>query len=66
MRYAMSSDLEQPLDEVVPLVKQALSANGFGVVAEIDMQETGKDKIGADIEPHLILGVSSARSERGE
>ena len=61
MRYAMSSDLEQPLDEVVPLVKQALSANGFGIVAEIDMQKTLKDKIGVDIEPHLILGVGNSR-----
>ena len=38
-----------------------LSTNGFGIVAEIDMQKTLKDKIGVDIEPHLILGVGNSR-----
>ncbi|MBK8460915.1 MAG: DUF302 domain-containing protein [Micropruina sp.] len=57
MSYAMSIDLVQPFDEVVPQVKQALAANGFGIVAEIDMQKTLWDKIGVDIEPQLILGA---------
>jgi hypothetical protein len=37
MSYALSIDLVKPFDEVVPQVKQAL-ANGFGIVAEIDMR----------------------------
>ncbi len=61
MSYALSIDLEQPFDEVVPLVKQALLANGFGIVAEIDMQKTLRDKIGAEIEPNLILGACNPR-----
>ncbi len=61
MSYALSMDLIQPFEEVVPQVKQALAANGFGVVAEIDMQKTLKNKIGVEIEPHLILGACNPR-----
>ncbi len=61
MSYAMVIDLVQPFDEVVSRVKQALVANGFGIVSEIDMQKTLKDKIGVDIEPQLILGACNPR-----
>ena len=61
MSYAMVIDLVQPFDEVVSRVKQALVANGFGIVSEIDMAKTLKDKIGVDIEPQLILGACNPR-----
>lgn len=61
MSYALSIDLVQPFEEVVPLVRQALAANGFGVVAEIDLQQTLKNRIGVEIEPHLILGACNPR-----
>lgn len=61
MSYALSIDLVQPFDEVVPQVKQALAANGFGIVSEIDMQKTLKEKIGVEIEPQLILGACNPR-----
>jgi uncharacterized protein (DUF302 family) len=57
----MVIDLVQPFDEVVSRVKQALVANGFGIVSEIDMQKTLKDKIGVEIEPQLILGACNPR-----
>ena len=61
MSYALSINLDQPFEDVVPQVKQALAANGFGIVAEIDMQQTLRNKIGVDIEPHLILGACNPR-----
>lgn len=61
MSYALSIDLVQPFDEVVPQVRQALSAQGFGIVAEIDMRTTLHDKIGVEIEPYLILGACNPR-----
>jgi uncharacterized protein (DUF302 family) len=61
MSYALSIDVVRPFEEVVPLVKDALAANGFGIVAEIDMQKTLKNKIGVDIEPNLILGACNPR-----
>ena len=61
MSYALTIDLVQPFDEVVPQVKQALAANGFGIVSEIDVQKTLMDKIGVEIEPQLILGACNPR-----
>lgn len=57
MSYALSVDFEQPFDEVVPRVKEALAANGFGIVCEIDMRRILHDKIGVEIEEQLILGA---------
>ena len=61
MSYALSIDLEKPYDEVVPLVKEALAANGFGIVSEIDMRRILHDKIGVDIDEQLILGACNPR-----
>lgn len=61
MSYAMSIDLEAPYEEVVPMVKEALAANGFGVVSEIDMRRILHDKIGVDIEDQLIIGACNPK-----
>lgn len=61
MSYALSIDLERPFDEVVTRVKEALAANGFGIVSEIDMQKTLRDKIGVEIDAQLILGACNPR-----
>ncbi|HPR30921.1 MAG TPA: DUF302 domain-containing protein [Prolixibacteraceae bacterium] len=38
-------------------VVQALKDQGFGVITEIDVQATLKNKIGADFRPYKILGA---------
>ena len=49
--------VERPFAEVVRATRDALAAQGFGVLTEIDMQATLKAKIGADIAPQVILGA---------
>ena len=57
MNYGMSLTLDQPFDEVVTNVRAALAKEGFGVVTEVDMQETLRTKIGVEIDKQLILGA---------
>ncbi len=61
MSYALSIDLERPFDEVVSMTKNALMANGFGIVSEIDLRQTLRNKIGVEIEEQLILGACNPR-----
>ncbi len=59
MSYSMTATLDRPYDQAVADVRAALAAQGFGVITEIDMQAALKEKIGADIEPQIILGACS-------
>lgn len=38
-------------------LREALKAEGFGVLTEVDMQSVLKDRIDVDVEPYRILGV---------
>ena len=55
--YGFGTTLHAPYEEVIPRVKEALKAEGFGVLTEIDMRRTLRDKLGAEMEPYLILGA---------
>ena len=57
MNYGISRTINRPFDEVNAEVRAALAAQSFGIVSEIDMQATFKNKINVDIEPMLILGA---------
>ena len=56
-RYGMKVVIPGTIETVRPRVVEALKAQGFGVLTEIDVQKTLKEKIGAEYEPFLILGV---------
>lgn len=61
MSYTRSITLPLSFEEAVPLVKDALKARGFGALTEIDVQATLADKIGAQMEPYLIIGACNPR-----
>ncbi len=44
-------------DEAISQVKIALKKEGFGVLTEIDIKETLKNKIGVDFKKYKILGA---------
>jgi uncharacterized protein (DUF302 family) len=60
MDVTRSITLDQPYAEVVPRVREALAGHGFGVLTEIDMTATMKQKRDADIEDFVILGACNA------
>lgn len=49
--------LNEPFDDVVASTKSALADHGFGVLTEIDMQQTLKAKVGTEIDRYLIIGA---------
>jgi uncharacterized protein (DUF302 family) len=57
MTYGMSLTLTRPFDDAVTAVRDALAQHGFGIVSEIDMQQTLRTKLGVEIGHNLILGA---------
>ena len=57
MTIALSTTVHTSFDQAVQRTREALAQNGFGVLTEIDMKATLKDKLGADMENYLILGA---------
>ena len=55
--YTLSKPTELRFTEAVARVREELAAEGFGVLCEIDVQATLKQKLGIDREPYLILGA---------
>ena len=55
--YAITCTLDVPFDQAVQRVTDALSTEGFGVLATIDLQATMKQKLDLDIPAYVILGA---------
>jgi uncharacterized protein (DUF302 family) len=53
----MAVTLDRPYDDVVPAVRDALAAQGFGVLTEIDVRATMKAKLDVDVPAQVILGA---------
>ncbi|MFI6934605.1 DUF302 domain-containing protein [Streptomyces sp. NPDC050287] len=57
MSYDRTVSLTSDFATTVDAVREALAAQGFGVLTEIDVAATLKAKLGHDMEDYLILGA---------
>ena len=55
--YTLSRATELPFSEALGRVRAELANEGFGVLCEIDVQTTLKQKLGIEREPYVILGA---------
>lgn len=56
-RYTFDAVVAAPLETVRTEVESALKEQGFGILTEIDVRATLKEKLGVEREPYLILGA---------
>ncbi|MCX2923283.1 DUF302 domain-containing protein [Streptomyces sp. NEAU-W12] len=57
MHYARTVHLDTDFATTVDRVREALAAQGFGVLTEIDVTSTLKAKLDHDMEDYVILGA---------
>jgi len=57
MDYYFSNVLTASYEEAVQAVREALKAEGFGILTEIDVKATLKEKLDADFRKYIILGA---------
>ena len=55
--YTLSSTTGAPFADAVERVRAELKEEGFGVLCEIDVQATLREKLGVREEPYTILGA---------
>ena len=64
MDFTRRIELDSPYDEAIARVTGALKDQGFGVLTEIDVRRTFKDKLDIDVEPEIILGACNPQLAR--
>ncbi len=57
MQYERSITVDLPYAAAVAKVKELLGEQGFGVLSEIDVRSTLKEKRNVEMEDYLILGA---------
>lgn len=57
MTYYFARTLAVDFDEALRRTTEALKAEGFGIVTELDLRNTFKSKLGVDFRNYRILGA---------
>jgi uncharacterized protein (DUF302 family) len=65
MKFERTVEVALPFADAVTRTREALAAQGFGILTEIDMQATLLAKRDAHIEPYVILGACNPALAEG-
>ncbi|MGF0316344.1 DUF302 domain-containing protein [Nocardia fluminea] len=57
MDLALSTSLHTTFDDAIERTREALAAQGFGILSDIDMRATLEAKLGEKMEDYRILGA---------
>jgi uncharacterized protein (DUF302 family) len=57
LKYGFGATVEVPYGQAVALTRNALAREGFGIVSEIDLARTLREKLGVDVPPQVLLGA---------
>ncbi len=57
MSYTLTTSLKQPIDAAIETLKSTLMTHKLGIVSEVNVQATIKNKLNEEIPPYRILGA---------
>jgi uncharacterized protein (DUF302 family) len=61
VKYYFSKTLPAGFDEAIQQITDALKNNGFGIITEIDVKKTFKEKLGVEFRNYRILGTCNPK-----